>query len=141
MKRLISVGLLLSMSLPAVGSSPFEKSVEQMLSEFNQTKDVKLVGNVLIRCASLLTITNAIKGAPEAIQIDPNKLFVSSLKLREENPDSDDVSRTLEEFREYSKQYQTWFKNTSEDSNPFETKELKKEFQICDESARQFLDQ
>ncbi len=142
MKKLLSVGVLLSLSLPAIGSSsPFEQSVEQMLSEFNQTKNVKIVGTVLIRCASLLTITNAIKDAPEAIQIDPNKLFVSSLKLREENPDGDDVSQTLEEFREYSKQYQTWFKNTSEDSSPFESNDLKKEFQICDESARQFLDQ
>lgn len=141
MKKLISTGFLIAISLPAFGSSPFNQSVEQMLSEYNNTKDVKIVGTVLIRCASLLTITNSIKGAPKAIEIDPNALFVSSLKLRNEKPDGDDVSQTIEEFREYSKQYQAWFKDASEDNNPFESGNLKKEFQICDEAARQFLNQ
>lgn len=139
MKKIAFALLTLSLSQAAIASAGFDESVESMLGRYNTTKDVSIVSNVLVRCASLITITNSIKAAPNDIKIDPNELFISSLRLRSESPNKDEVNAVLEEFRQYSKQYQAWMKSLGEKGQSFTSSELKKEFEICDESAREFL--
>ena len=93
-----------------------------------------------MRCAALINMTNMVSQVPEQLQIDPNELFVSSIAMRTSNPSREEASNTIAEFKEFSKQYQTWFKTASEEyGNPFDSQELKAEFEICDEAAREFL--
>lgn len=139
MKKIACTLLTLVLSQAAIGSDSFDESVESMLGRYNNTKDVNIVSDVLVRCASLITITNSIKAAPNKIQIDPNELFISSLRIRSESPSKEEVSTILEEFRQYSKQYQNRMKTLGETGQSFTSSELKKEFEICDESAREFL--
>lgn len=140
MKKILLVLAALTMQCHAVADSPYEESVKDLLQDYNYSKDKAVASVVLVRCAALINMTNMVSQVPEQLQIDPNELFVSSIAMRTSNPSREEASSTIAEFKEFSKQYQTWFKTASEEyGNPFDSQELKAEFEICDEAAREFL--
>lgn len=140
MKKILATVFSLALSAPSFSAGQFDQSIEEMLERYNYTKDITIVSVVLVRCAALLNITNSIQETPETVKVDPHKLFTSAIQMRSKNPGQADVSTVIEEFRTNSKEYQDWFKTASEAAgNPFDSPALKKEFQICDESAREFL--
>lgn len=140
MKKIFITGFITSLTFQVMAASPFELSVEELLKQYNYNKDVRIASDALVRCASLINMVNMIKAAPKNITLDPNEIFVGAIALRTDTAKKQSPAQTIEKFRDYSKQYQRWFKEAGDESeNPFSSPELKREFEICDEAAREFL--
>lgn len=140
MKKILITGVVASLTFQAMADSPFERSVEELLKQYNYNKDISIASDALIRCASLINMANMITSAPDGITLDPNEIFVGAIAIGADTSEKQSPTQTIETFREYSKQYQRWFKDAGEENkNPFSSPELKQEFEICDEAAREFL--
>lgn len=140
MKKRLITGVIASLTFQVMADSPFERSVEELLKQYNYNRDVRIASDALVRCASLINMTNLIVVPPENIQIDANEVFVRAIAIRKDGSNNQSPGETIEKFREYSKQYQAWLKSAARnEGNPFSSPGLKAEFEICDEAAREFL--
>ena len=122
MKKILITGVVASLTFQAMADSPFERSVEELLKQYNYNKDISIASDALIRCASLINMANMITSAPDGITLDPNEIFVGAIAIGADTSEKQSPTQTIETFREYSKQYQRWFKDAVSLYSPFRHK-------------------
>ena len=82
-------------------ANSFDTPVRDLLADYLNTKDATKVSEAMMRCAALISLTNAMaQDVPNTIRIDPNALFAAVLHQRvQTESESDAVKSVLNGFK------------------------------------------
>ncbi len=143
-KTTLSIILLICCSLGAQASSPYDKSVQMLLQDYADTKNLRAAQVAFMRCAALFSLTNLLvkDGEHEKALPNPDALMLGAgnimMSLDDKTPEK--VTKQLSnDFKMHTKSYQKWFVQAAKThSNPLMDIQLKAELDLCNETSNAF---